>query len=474
MARFIKEAHEKNVRLMFNDHPEPKSPDALSAAELNYRFDGLSRLLRQGLDIWWFDRNWNVALRTPLPNLRKEVWGMKLYHDITQSVRPAARPVIMANVDGIDSGIRHHPMDVAAHRYAIQWTGDTQPHYNYLRRGVENAVNAGVQSLFPYMSEDLGGHVANPPPEQYIRWLEYGALSPIYRPHCTHNLQRMPWSFGPEAEQVARRFLNLRYRLLPLFYAAARENYETGEPLLRRLDLDYPQFPEARKEDQYLLGHNILVAPVVDGNSATNSDTPRPLWLPPGTWIDAWTGRNFVGPTHMVYMTPLNQTPLFIKSGAVVALAPEMQFTGEKPWNSMTLDVYPGVDAARATLYEDDTLTVNYKNGRFRNTIISGSSDYKTRTVQVNIGAAQGGFKGAPKGREWKVRIHIPPNWQGAGGPAQVTVNGTISGMPIQKLPRSAAAMPLGDSIGAPDGDVDEFTLPHTEVSKSTAVKIQY
>ena len=171
----------------------------------------------------------------PEPNLNKEVWGMRLYHDTTARVRPEQRPLIMANVDGIDNGIRKRPMDVAAHRFPFQWTGDIGPGFDFLRRAVENAVYSGAQSLFPYESDDLGGHVANPTPEQYIRWIEYGALSPIYRPHCTHNLERMPWVFGPEAENVARRFVNLRYRLLPVFYAAAHENYETGEPLLRRL-----------------------------------------------------------------------------------------------------------------------------------------------------------------------------------------------------------------------------------------------
>ena len=130
----------------------------------------------------------------------KEVWGMRLYHDITQRVAAGQRPIIMANVDGIDNGIRNRPMDVAAHRYPIQWTGDIGPGYDFLRRAVENAVHSGVQSLFPYESDDLGGHVADPTPEQYIRWIEYGALSPVYRPHCTHNLERMPWTFGPEAE----------------------------------------------------------------------------------------------------------------------------------------------------------------------------------------------------------------------------------------------------------------------------------
>ena len=193
---------------MFNDHPEPLNTNVtgLDAKELNFRFNGLSGLLNDGLDIWWYDRNWWVALVPPAPILRKEVWGMRLYHDTTARVRPEQRPLIMANVDGIDNGLRNRPMDVAAHRFPFQWTGDIGPGWEFLRRGVENAVYSGVQSLFPYVSDDLGGHTANPTPEQYIRWIEYGALSPVYRPHCTHNLKRMPWAFGPEAETVARRF----------------------------------------------------------------------------------------------------------------------------------------------------------------------------------------------------------------------------------------------------------------------------
>ncbi|MGH7989792.1 MAG: TIM-barrel domain-containing protein, partial [Limisphaerales bacterium] len=281
LRRFFREAHAKHVRVMFNDHPEPVSPSALALKELSYRYAGLSGLLDEGLDVWWYDRNWMVHLATPKPNLDKEVWGMRLYHDITQKVRPQQRPLIMANVDGIDNGIRNRPMDVAAHRFPFQWTGDIGPGYDFLRRAVENAVYSGVQSLFPYESDDLGGHVANPTTEQYIRWIEYGALSPVYRPHCTHNLERMPWTFGPEAETVARNFLNMRYRLLPVFYAAARENYETGEPLLRRLDLDYPQFSEARRNDEYLLGKGILVAPVVQG----------PLQIIPADWLKTTAGK---------------------------------------------------------------------------------------------------------------------------------------------------------------------------------------
>ena len=614
MARFLNEAHGKHVRVMFNDHPEPQAPTALDPKELNYRFDGLTGLLNEGLDIWWFDRNWMVALKTPAPNLRKEVWGMRSYHDITLRDRPDLRPIIMANVDGIDNGIRNRPMDVASHRFSIQWTGDIRPDYDYLRYGVENAVHAGVCSLFPYMSEDLGGHVADPTPEGYIRWIEYGALSPVYRPHCTYNHERMPWAFGPEAETVARRFLDMRYRLLPVFYAAAHENYETGEPILRRLDLYYPQYPEARRDDEYLLGKNILVAPVleglqqpvpgswlstsdgrhglqaeyftndslsgapavtrvdkninfvwsgkspapqiprehfstrwtgtievpanitnqvvlstveddgvrvwIDGNLVIdawgpqdstvskaslaltggvahqlrieyqqltgnallkfiadiqgNASTARALWIPPGHWINAWNGEIVTGPLMVTNMTPLDKEPIYIRSGAVLPLAPQMQYTSQKPWNPITLDVYPAAQFASATLYEDDTLTAAYKQGQFRNTMIAAATDDATKTVAVQIGAAKGHFKGALTKRSWVLRIHPPSSWPQDLTPVQVTINGQKSGLAVHKVPRAQTAMPFGDSVGAPDGDVFELTLPQATVSRPLQLNVSF
>jgi hypothetical protein len=616
LPRFFAEAHAKDVKVLFNDHPEPlnTSVTGLDAKELNYRFKGLSGLLHDGLDIWWYDRNWWVALVPPEPGLKKEVWGMRLYHDTAARVRPGRRPLIMANVDGIDNGIRKRPMDVAAHRFPFQWTGDIGPGWAFLRRAVENAVYSGAQSLFPYESDDLGGHVANPTTEQYIRWIEYGAFSPVYRPHCTHNLERMPWTFGPEAETVARNFLNMRYRLLPVLYAAAHENYETGEPLLRRLDLYFPQLAEAGRNDEYLLGQYILVAPVLQGSmqavpgawlktpdgrpglkaeyfandslsgspnfsrtDATidfNWDTASPApdfprthfsarwngtievpasvgdvtlatleddgarvwvdgrevidawgghaaatteasavltagvphqlrveyqqlefgaviklqwqpaktpsatrvaWIPPGDWINAWNGEIISGPATVTNSVPLDQIPLFIKSGAVLPLAPQMQFTGQKPWNPVTLDLYPRAGATNAAnLYEDDTRTTAYQRGAFRNTGIQLSANGADKTVRVEIGAAAGTFAGALKTRAWTLRIHPPTGWPENLEPAAVRVNGKETGVVFRKFNRAAAATLFGDKLGAPDGDVIEISLPAAPVAESQAVEIPF
>jgi hypothetical protein len=610
MPRLFAEAHARNARVVFNDHPEPEGTSALDPGEVSYRYTNLVNLIHQGLDAWWYDRNWSSSIFSPASNLRKEVWGMKIYTDTALRANPTLRPLIMANVDGIDNGIRNRPPNVAAHRYSIQWTGDTYASLDYLNYGVQNAVHAGIHWSFPYMSEDLGGHNGNTAPVDYLRWIEYGALSPIYRPHCTMGLARMPWTFGSQAEWVARRYLNLRYRLLPEFYAAAHLNYETGEPILRRLDLDYPQYAEASQNNQYLITHSLLVAPITSGgmsavpgswlttpggqpglqaayfnnedlsgapalsrtdstinfnwgegspggslgtdhfsvrwtgnitvpqavgdivlaassddgvrvwvdnqlcignwgpNDASTTESTvtlkagqtkalrveflelagnavmslkwraqensRSVWIPPGTWINAWNGSAIKGPATDLYATPVDQIPLYVRSGSIFALAPEMQYTSERPWSPITLDVYPSTTEADATLlYEDDTVTLGYKAGQFRTTAIRTWASEADKTVSVAIDPAIGAFPGALTERSWVLRLRRPPHWTTDLVPSQVTLNGQSIGPVLQRI-KNASAMPLGDLVGAPDADVFELTVPAGPVASSNVIVARF
>ena len=282
MPRFIQEAHDRHVKLMFNDHPDPKAPGATDPKELEFRWEGLTKLLNMGMDIWWYDRNWSTSLVEPMPGIRKEVWGQRLYHDITERARPTERPWIMTNAQGIDNGIEHAPPQAAGHRFPMMWTGDTGSQFDYLRRGVENGVSRGILALQPYTHEDLGGHTGpTPSPELYIRFLQYGCLSPITRVHCTLGQDRHPWAFGPEAEKVVTDFINLRYRLLPTLYTAAQHATDDGSPILRRCDLYWPSFAEAAHNDQYMLGDDILVDPIMTSMKGEPNSIPSSMFRTP-------------------------------------------------------------------------------------------------------------------------------------------------------------------------------------------------
>ena len=125
--------------------------------------------------------------------------------------------------------------------------------------------------------------------------------------------------------------------------------------------------------------------------------------------MDAWTGKTVTGPAIITNFCPLQQIPLYIKAGAVIALAPEMQFTGEKPWNPITLDIYPGIGTSETiTLYEDDTLTTGYQRGQFRKTRITSSVDTASHILSVTIDPAEGNFPGALAERSWILRLHQP------------------------------------------------------------------
>ena len=283
LRRFTNAAHEKGVSLIFNDHPEPTNgtKNLLDLPEVVYRNYGLKSILRQGLDWWWYDRNWWTGLKPVDDDLSIYTSGMYAFYEITKDYYESAagkgeyarRPAIMANVDGIGNGNLEYPSELAAHRYSLQWTGDIGTTASSLEKEIKNAVFGGVREDLPYVSADLGGHTSEVTPEMYARWLQYGALSPIMRVHCTKPYSRMPRLYGDRLEAIAHTYIDMRYRLLPLFYALAHENYLTGLPIVRRLDIDYPQYEEASRNDEYLLGDSLLVAPIKDGNPVSTTHT---------------------------------------------------------------------------------------------------------------------------------------------------------------------------------------------------------
>ncbi len=273
MKRFMDFAHAHGVEVTFNDHPEPVAGTQVFAPEeIAYREKNLQSLMEKGLDIWWYDRNWGTKLVSPSPNVPHETLGLYLFEDITRHYNQKQagdkdiyrRPVIMGNAVDVSTGYYLGVKDSASHRYSIQWTGDIGSESGVIAQEVENIIKCGNNAV-PYLNSDCGGHIGNPDKELFVRWMQYGTLSPVFRPHCTNNVERTrePWVYDGEALDIVRGYNNLRYRLLPALYKSAYESYEYGLPLFKSLGFNYSDDKRALKYvGGYMLGDDVLISPL--------------------------------------------------------------------------------------------------------------------------------------------------------------------------------------------------------------------
>lgn len=274
MKRFIDFAHSRGVEIMFNDHPEPvlDADNVFAPAEVKYRETKLQNLLDCGLDIWWYDRNWPTKLKSPTKDVNPETLGLYLFEEITRHYRQRVagdneiyqRPVVMGNADNVSNGLYLGIASSASHRFGLQWTGDIMSDPDALAQEIYNLIRGGNNEIV-YLNADCGGHQGNPDKEWFIRWMQFGTLSPIFRPHCSDLVTRTrePWVFGEETCNIVREYINCRYRLLPVIYQSAHLAYTNGIPVFKSLGWNYPEDKKALKcTDEYMLGKNLLIAPI--------------------------------------------------------------------------------------------------------------------------------------------------------------------------------------------------------------------
>ncbi len=302
MKRFLDFAHAHGVEIMFNDHPEPvNGAQVFAPEEIEYREKNLQSLMEEGLDIWWYDRNWTTHLISPSKNVYWETLGLYLFEDVTRHFyqkqsgddKIYRRPVVMGNAVNVINGNYMSITDSASHRYSIQWTGDIASMPDSLAQEVDTLIKC-TNNCVPYINSDCGGHTGNPDKESFVRWMQYGTLSPVYRPHCTNTVTRTrePWVYDKETEDIVREYNNLRYRLLPVIYKNAYNAYETGEPMFKGLGWEYPDDKKAiARDDEYMLGNDLLISPI---------GGERPLPLKKGDYVTAvqatyYNGRELKG-----------------------------------------------------------------------------------------------------------------------------------------------------------------------------------
>jgi len=263
------------------------------------------------------------------------------------------------------------------------------------------------------------------------RWFEVGALNPIYRDHTAKaTADQEPWVHGAEHEAIRRKYIELRYRLMPYLYTATEEAARTGIPMMRPLFLEYPQAPEFFGDDRdFLFGHDLFVAPVT-----TEMVDAEDITLPPGDWYDFWTGAKHAHSEKLQLRPRLDEMPLYVRAGAIVPMQPVVQNTGETPDGPLQLHVYPGEDC-RGSLYEDDGHTFAYQKGEILriNYFCAASSSAVTITSSLEKSAYKPwwnstaltvyGAAAAPK--EVRIDDHSIQNWHFDGQAHTVTLTVT-------------------------------------------------
>ena len=277
------------------------------------------------------------------------VYGMQMaratYEGI-RKLRPRRRPFVITR-----SGY------AGVQRYASCWTGDNIATWDHLRLANVQCQRMSMSGI-SFVGTDIGGFTGQPDGELFTRWIQLGAFHPLMRAHSAGDTPaREPWCFGEPYTSINRKFIELRYRLLPYFYSVFWENHRYGFPMLRpvvMMEQDHPD--NSWRQDEFTLGDKILVCPVLDQGAVS-----RMVYLPEGKWY--YMGRHEIleGGVESHVEAPLDVMPVFVKAGSVIPFYPVQQYVGELEIKEIILHVYYSDYDANSFLYEDNGDTFAYE-----------------------------------------------------------------------------------------------------------------
>ncbi|HYV39908.1 MAG TPA: TIM-barrel domain-containing protein [Gemmataceae bacterium] len=369
-AEYVKSLHDMNFKLVLHINKAPPTMHGLSITEKSMDANHISNywakhkaLMNMDVNGWWPDDGDELPIEARLARHR-------CYYEGPLLDRPNERPWSL-----------HRNGFAGAQRYGGWiWSGDNESRWETLKVHVPVGINYSL-SLTPFWGTDIGGFVPKEEftGELYARWFQFGAFNPLFRSHGRNWKLRLPWGWNlgevkpietkivpnkselsnAAIEPICKKYLELRYQLLPYNYTLMREACDTGLPPMRALWLHYPSDPMAAKDgEDYLWGRDILVAPVV-----AKGARERSLYLPAGSWYDWWTNEKIAGGKTIKRPVDLATMPLYVRAGAIIPFDPIRQYTSQAVTEPTTLKVYRGADG-QFVLYDDDGKSLEYLKGQ--------------------------------------------------------------------------------------------------------------
>ena len=393
-------------------------------------------LFSVGIDGWWMDSSEPDHL-----DFKPSDFDLKTYLGSFRKVRNAFP---LMTVGGVSEHQRAKSSDkrvfiltrsafAGQQRYgANTWSGDVNSSWQSLRNQIPAGLNFSMSAI-PYWNTDIGGFFAsaynrgwsegakNPAfQELYVRWLQFGAFTPMMRSHGT-DIPREIYNFGKKGEPIydaIAKSIDLRYSLLPYIYSAAWDITNSQSTMMRALVMDFSDKNVVNMNNEYMFGKSILVAPIVNAqytpetilranaetgwdkkdaadnakNQAVSFAQPKStkVYLPEGTsWYDFWTNEKIKGGQQITKSTTIDEIPLYIKAGSIIPFGPQVQFATEKKWDNLEIRVYPGANG-EFSLYEDENDNYNYEKGAFSTITFTWNDASKSLTINNRKGSFPG------------------------------------------------------------------------------------
>jgi alpha-glucosidase (family GH31 glycosyl hydrolase) len=363
-------------------------------------------LERQGINFWWLD--WQQESSTNIPGVNP-TWWLNYVH-FTDQQREGKRPLLFHRWGGLGN-----------HRYQIGFSGDTISTWDSLAFQpwfTATAANVG----YAYWSHDIGGHMPGVvAPELITRWIQFGAYSPILRTHTTKNpdSERRIWAYPEPYADIMRSTFQAREALQPYLYTEARRTYDSGVAFLHPLYYDWPEAEAAYShKDEYVFGSQMIVAPVTAPVDERTQLAKQNVWIPEGDWIEENSGKHFAGPAEQSRSFSIDETPVYVRAGAIVPMQPPMSHVDQKPVDPLIVNVYPIADhkSSEYRLYADGSDSEAYQRGVCTWTKITAAQTGDD--LAVAVAPVEGRYAGMITERAYEIRL--PGDWP----PDSVVVNG--------------------------------------------------
>jgi len=248
-----------------------------------------------------------------------------------------------------------------AQRYTSSWTGDNVATWEHLWLANIQVQRMSISGM-GFTGSDIGGFAEQPTGELYARWIQLGVFHPFCRTHSSgdHGNQE-PWAFDEEVINITRKFVSLRYQLLPYLYTMFWQYIEEGIPMLKPLVYyDQEDTQTHYRNDEFIFGNQILVCPILEPNAVG-----RRMYIPRGEWYNYWNNEFSTGGREVWIDTKFDEIPVFVKAGAIIPKYPVQQYVGELEFDELTLDLYFKNGKEKSVVYEDAQDGYDYKKGRY-------------------------------------------------------------------------------------------------------------